>query len=98
MPRRSKYVITSRCGTPYNKNGRLNDFVDLRRRANLPDSLTFSSLRDGAYTAAAHGTTDERHARVLAGHAAAGLQDRYVLRSPQITAEACEVVRRNFMI
>lgn len=92
LPRKGPYVFTSSHGTRYNKNTRINDFAELRTAAGLPDTLKFSHLRDGAYTAACQGTTDERLARVLAGHKAAGLQDNYVLRSPEIVRPACEAV------
>lgn len=98
LPRRGDcpFVFVSTHGTRFNKNTRINDFKDLRTKAKVPDEVTFDSLRDAAYSAAAHGTTDERIARVLAGHKAAGLQDNYVLRNPEIARPACDAVYQTF--
>jgi hypothetical protein len=69
----------------------VNDFREFRSNAELPDSVTFDTLRDGAYTAASHGTKDARLASILAGHAC-GMSDHYVLRNPAIVREACDAV------
>lgn len=92
IDRKGPYVFVSSHGTRYNKNTRVNDFKEFKEAAGLPDLVTFSCLRDGAYTAAAHGTTDERQARVLAGHVAPGLSDNYVLRNAEIVKPACDAV------
>lgn len=92
LPKRSEYVFTSSHGTRYNKNSRVNLFAKLRDRAALPNSVKMNHIRDGAYTAACHDCPDERWARVLAGHRAAGLQDNYVLRNPEAVRPACEAV------
>lgn len=91
LPRKGPYVFTSGHGTRYNKNTRVNDFREFRRAAGPADHVTFDTLRDGAYTAARQGTSDERLAKLLAGHAA-GLRDNYVLRDPAFVRPACEAV------
>jgi integrase len=94
LPRRGKspYVFTSPHGTRYNKNTKINDFKDLRVKAKLQD-VTFSHLRDGAYTAAAQAVgVDEKFARLLAGHKSSGLQDKYVARNPAIVKPATDAV------
>jgi integrase len=96
LPNKGPYVFTSIRGTRYNKNTKLNDFAELREAAGLPDGVTFGTLRDGAYTAASHGTSDGRLARVLAGHRSPGLEDNYVLRNPEIVRPACEVVYKAY--
>lgn len=96
LPRRGPYVFVSRHGTRFNRNTRVNDFAAFRKAAGLPEGVAFSSLRDGSYTAAGHGTPDERQARVLAGHAAPGLADHYVLRNPQIVRPAVEAVYKAY--
>jgi integrase len=98
IPKRgqSPYVFTSTHGTRYNRNTRGNDFTDLRNKAGL-SHLTFSSLRDGAYTAAAQAPgVDEKWARLLAGHKSPGLQDHYVLRHPKIVKPACDAVYNHY--
>ncbi|MEM1097146.1 MAG: site-specific integrase [Planctomycetota bacterium] len=89
---RSEYVFTSRHGTKFSKNSRVNMFAKLRKRVGLPDSVKMSHIRDAAYTTACQATSDERWARVLAGHRAPGLQDNYVLRNPEAVRPACEAV------
>jgi len=92
----SPYVFTSTHGTRYNRNTRGNDFAELRTAAKLSDDVTFDSLRDGAYTAACQAGVDDRLARLLAGHKAAGLQDNYVLRNPAIVKPACDAVYKAY--
>jgi integrase len=97
MPRKgaSPYVFTSAIGMKYNRNKRVNTFKEFRDAAKLPH-ITFDSLRDGAFTAACRLCSDERWARVLAGHRSPGLQDSYVLRSPEIVRPACDAVYREY--
>lgn len=90
--RRGPNVFISKYGVKYSRNSRVNDFKELRDSAGLSGSVTFDTIRDGSYTSACHAVSDERLARVLAGHRAAGYQDRYVLRSPEIVRPACEAV------
>lgn len=96
LARRSQYVFTSTHGTRYNKNSRVNLFGKLRKKAGLPDTIKMNQIRDGAYTTAARATTDERWARVLAGHRAPGLQDAYVLRNPEAVRPACDAVHKAY--
>ena len=90
----SEYVFVSPTGTRYSKNAKINDFADtLRVKAGVDSSVTWAQIRDGAYTAAAHAPgVDEKFARLLAGHKAAGLQDKYVRRNPEIVKPACDAV------
>jgi len=94
LPRKGPvYVFTSKYGTKYNRNTRGNDFGELREAAGVPATVKWDDLRDGAFTAACQGAT-EQAARVLAGHKAPGLTDNYVLRNPQYAAPACDAVYR----
>ncbi|MCX5658307.1 MAG: hypothetical protein NTW19_01125 [Planctomycetota bacterium] len=92
QPRKTEFVFVSPHGTRYSNHGRGESFAELRKKAGLPDSVKFCHIRDGAYTAAIQGTTEEKWARVLAGHRAPGLQDNYVLRNAEATRPACEAV------
>lgn len=96
LRRRSEHVFTSTHGTAYSKNSRVILFAKLRKKAGLPDTVKMNQIRDGAYTTAARATTDERWARVLAGHRAPGLQDNYVLRNPEAVRPACEAVYKAY--
>jgi integrase len=96
IERKGPYVFTSSHGTRFSRNSRVNDFAELRDKAELPH-VTFSMLRDGAYTAAIKAKgVEEKFARVLAGHRSPGLQDHYVLRNPEIAKPACDAVYRAF--
>ncbi len=96
IPRRgtSPYVFVSKHGTRFNSNSRGNEFADiLRAKAGLSKDVTWSHLRDGAYTAACEAQqVEEKYARLLAGHRSPGLQDRYVKRSPQAVKPATDAV------
>ena len=90
----SEYVFTSKQGTRFNKTGRSVEFGRLRDSVGL--TLTFESIRDGAYTVAIQAKgVDERQAKVLAGHAC-GMSDKYVLRNPQYVKDACQAVYANY--
>lgn len=88
---KSPYVFTSRTGTRFNRNTRGNEFRELADSVGL-SLVTYDWIRDGAYTAACRSRIDDKWARLLAGHATPGLQDKYVLRNPEIVAPACEAV------
>jgi integrase len=47
----SPYVFVSNRGTRYNKNTKINDFKDFREKIGVK-VVTWSHIRDGAYTAA----------------------------------------------
>jgi len=91
MPKKGPYVFTSHYGTKYNRNKRVNTFGEFRTAAGMPH-ITFDSIRDAAYTAACRLCSDERWARLLAGHRSPGLQDSYVLRNPEMVRPACDAV------
>lgn len=90
------YLFTSPRGTRYSVNSRCNLFAELRDKAGVPAVVGFDSLRDGAYTAACRGQSNDQLARLLAGHKAEGLQDNYVLREPSCVKPACEAVYRYY--
>jgi integrase len=93
VPRRgnSPYVFTSTHGTRYNRNTKINDFKSFREKIGVV-GVTFSHLRDGAYTSACHALgVDWKFAELLAGHKT-GMKDKYVLRNPQIVKPATDAV------
>lgn len=91
LPRKGRYVFVSKHGTRFNRNTAVNRFRKFADTVGLKN-VTFNQIRDGAYSAAARGTTDSRQARVLAGHAADGWEDNYVLRNPDLAAQPCQSV------
>ena len=98
LPRRGNgpFLFTSPRGTRYNKNTKINDFKDFCGKCAVK-GVTFSHLRDGAYTAASHDRkVEDKYARLLAGHKNAGLSDKYVLRHPEIVRPATDAVYRSY--
>jgi integrase len=91
IKRKGPYVFTSSHGTRFNRNTLNNNFRRFATKAGLPN-ITFSHIRDGAYTAAMRSAGCEKVGRVLAGHSAAGYEDNYVLRDPECVRPACDAV------
>jgi len=84
-------VFVSAWGTRYNKNTKINDFKDFREKAGVSE-VTWSHVRDGAYSAAANAAgVDEKFARLLDGHKADGLMDKYVILSRPYSCPNSEV-------
>ncbi len=92
-PHNAPHLFNSRIGTPLTSKavGRL--VISLRRKAGLPETVSFDTIRDGAYTAAIEGGADLLHAKLLAGHAV-GMTDQYVRRNPKMVADACEAIEK----
>jgi integrase len=88
---------TSATKQRHNANTIGKAFDKLRDAQGLPH-VTFSHIRDGAYTAAVEGQgVQYEHARVLAGHRI-GMSDHYIKRNPRLVAGACEAIRRHYMM
>jgi len=93
----SPWVFTSTHGTRFNSKGQWKRWNAIRIAAGLPD-VKFDQIRDGAYTVAMEGATDERQARVVAGHRVHGLTDNYVARNPGFVRPAIKAVHRVYML
>jgi integrase len=98
------HVFTSSHGVNFSTQVLCDYFRDFRLNVcGIPDapdeepSLSFQALRDGCFTRAAYGATDERYARVLGGHTS-GMRDHYVSRHPEITQSAVDAVREYYRI
>ena len=70
-------------------------FEKYRDAANVDKSVTFSWIRDAAYTTALQSTSFDK-AELLAGHRLPGTADAYLRRNPQLVAPACEAIRTAF--
>ena len=68
---------------------------DIRDKAELPKSVEFACIRDGAYTEAANVSMDQ--AKLIAGHRVSGMSDAYVKRTPSKVADACEAIRAHYL-
>jgi integrase len=91
----SAYVFVSNRGTRYNKNTKINDFKDFTTKLGV-SGVTFSHLRDGAYSAACNAkNVKDRFAELLAGHKT-GMKDKYVIRNPRVVLPATRAVYRRY--
>lgn len=98
LPRtQSPWVLTSTHGTRFNSKGQWKRWNAIRIAAGL-DDVKFDQIRDGAYTIAMEGATDERQARILAGHRVHGLTDNYVARNPEFVRPTIDAVYRQYMV
>jgi integrase len=95
-PHQSVSLFVSRSGVPFNANHMGRNFRRRRAEAGLPDSVTFDSIRDGAYTAATRGGAIVDQARMLGGHRVSGVSDYYLKRNPQMAAEACAAIEKAY--
>jgi integrase len=91
------WVFVSKHGTRFDSKGQWKRWDAIRIAAGVPE-VQFDWIRDGAYTVAMEGASDERQARVLAGHRGHGLSDNYVGRNPEFVRPAVEAVRRVYMV
>ncbi len=95
-PHESDSLFVSATGLPYNANHIGRNFRRRRVDAKLADSVTFESIRDGAYTAAVDGGASVDQAKMLAGHRVTGVSDFYLKRNPRMVAEACAAIERAY--
>lgn len=77
-PHHSPFLIVSGRGRGVTSGTIQQRIVTLRRKAKLPETVTFEGLRDAAYGAAEE--IDSVRAKFLTGHPADGQSDKYVLR------------------
>ena len=89
----SPFVFVSRTGTRYRSDSLHRRYAIIRDAAKI--TVTFSSIRDGAYTIAAR-SCDDRTARMFAAHAAPGLMDSYVERNPELVKRAADAVHKAY--
>ncbi len=95
IQRRGSYILTSRLGTRYNKNSKVNEYRELATRAGV--TADFRSLRDGAYTAMIQTPgVEEKYAKLVCGHSS-GMQDKYVSANPACVAHACQAIRDYYL-
>ena len=70
-------------------------FNKYRDAAGIDKAVTFSWIRDAAYSIAMQASTFDK-AELLAGHRLPGTADAYLRRNPQLVAEACRAIRAEF--
>ena len=89
------HLFLNRAATPYHPDHIRRGFDRLRKAAGVADTVKFSDIRDGAYTAAVQSGADITLAKLLGGHAT-GVSDYYVRRNAQMVADACEAIERAY--
>jgi len=95
-PHHSPHLFVSRSGAPFNANHMGRNFRRRRAAAGLPSSVTFDSIRDGAYTAASRGGAIIDQARMLGGHRVSGVSDYYLKRNPKMVQQACAAIEKAY--
>ena len=92
-PNATDRLFVGEKGKPYSSETFRRKFAKLRFKARVSDRVLFDHLRDGA---ASNANADQRQVDVLLGHRSAGLTDNYVLRHPQLVADACKNIERHY--
>lgn len=94
LPHHGDYVFytTRRSHTTFSV---LEAFRRYREAAGFDGKVTFSMIRDAAFSIACAGGSLEA-ARALAGHRLPGVTDYYLKRNVSFVAGACDAVRRSF--
>ena len=72
-------------------------FEKYRDAAGVDKSVTFSWIRDAAYSTAMQ-ATDFAKAELLAGHRLPGTADAYLRRNPHLVATACDAIHKAYAI
>jgi integrase len=70
-------------------------FEKYRDAAKVDKKVTFSWIRDAAYSTAMQATSFEQ-AEMLAGHRLPGTADAYLRRNPMLVRDACGAIRKAF--
>jgi len=85
-------VFANSKGDPIRKDTAVKWFSALRSKAEVSDSVVFSSLRDGAAT---YSGADVNQTKLLLGHRL-GEVDKYKLRSGDSVADACKAIEKHY--
>ncbi len=86
-------LFVSTVGTPYKRANQITKiFRRLRKQAEIPDTVQFAHLRDGA---ASNSGPDVNQTQMLLGHRI-GEIDKYKLREPSKVKEACEALEDHY--
>jgi len=89
-------LFISQVGMRYQSEDLRRNFVRLRERVGLSESVKFSDIRDGAYVAAVNGKdVPLEQARILGGRMT-DVRDRDIQRNPRIVADACAAVEKHY--
>lgn len=90
-----KHLFNSRIGTALTAKAVGRMIQSLRQKAELPESVSFDTIRDGAYSAAIEAGADLTQAKLLAGHKV-GMADHYVRRNSKMVSDCCEAIESHF--
>lgn len=94
VKRRGEFIFIADHGGQIGIKGAELRFRSIREEAGVAH-VCGSHLRDGAATAAAEASEDQRIVDLLLGHRS-GIKDHYAKRKPSMVAPACEAVRKAY--
>ena len=94
-PNKSTWLFLNEAGSRCQARNIANAYRHLRTEVDLPDSVLFAQIRDGAYTAAIEGGADALQAEMLVGHRT-GIKDAYLRRKPEMVETACKAVQKYY--
>lgn len=94
-PHNAAHLFNSRVGSRLTAKAAGRIVQHLRQKANLPDSVTFDTIRDGAYSAAIEAGADLTQAKLLAGHKV-GMPDHYIRRNPRMVEDCCAAIEAHY--
>lgn len=84
-------VFTTTRGTRLKRATYAKLYREVRRKSGVPDTVKLEDCRDGAQQAASDAGIDLDTLKRLAGHQT-GIQDSYIIRTPQAVEQACMAI------
>lgn len=99
LPRQGEYIFytSRRSYTTFSVLEIWRRYREAAGYAKEGDEVTFSQIRDAAYSIACRVSTFDK-ARVLSGHRLPGAADNYILRNPRFVEDACDAVHTAFAV
>jgi hypothetical protein len=94
--RRERETVFNTVRRSYTGQSCWKRFGQWRDAAEVDSCITFSNIRDAAYTTALSVSFEE--AELLAGHRLPGTADNYLRRNPQLVAKACTAIADAFNV
>jgi len=93
----SQYLYISKIGKKYKAIRLRRLFNSWLNKLGLDSTLCWEHIRDGAQTVGARAGIPLDTIRYLMGHKVSGITDHYLMRSPDLVRELCEVIRKHYL-
>jgi len=93
----SPSLFISQIGKAYKPLRLSKLFRQWTKKLGLSDTLCWEHIRDGAQTVGARAGIPLDTIRYLMGHKVSGITDHYLMRSPDLVRELCEVIRKHYL-